>query len=450
MRNFTDRGVANLQCSPGKDREYFPDRGPGSVQGLNLMVTAKGARSWLWRSRHPITAKPVKKTLGAYPAFGLADAREWAASHNLARARGYDLDERQAQEEVARQAELLAAKAAEARTLQWYWDEHYTPAFIPQKTGNETARLVEKHVLPALGQTLLADITHDDLDEIIGEFAETAPGSAERLMKNLQTVFRRAKRDHRRHTKMTSSPAEDLVLPKREPGFRDRFLKDAEIVYFYRAMGRAEGWVRTHADCLDLVLDVGGRISEGRKLSFDEIDFDDGVWELPRSRSKNKKAHVMRLPIETLRRLKSRRDRAGQVWVFESPKVPGQPYNSVSKVHAVFRKLMAEIAKADGIVIRSWSPHDLRRTVKTHLYKAAANSQHPLVIHSNIDRAQNHKTGSKMGGRYDKNEYVNEKAAIYRYWQDHLLKLRERAATDERRAIALPHRGSPSGAALSN
>ena len=46
---------------------------------------------------------------------------------------------------------------------------------------------------------------------------------------------------------MTSSPAEDLVLPKREPGFRDRFLKDAEIVYFYRALARAEGWVRTHA-----------------------------------------------------------------------------------------------------------------------------------------------------------------------------------------------------------
>jgi len=443
VKSFTDRGLTGLKCAVDKDREYFSDRGVGSVQGLTLMVTSKGAKSWLWRSRSLSTGRQIKKTLGTFPAFGIADAREWAVAQNEARARGYDLDEREAEEAAAKRAETAAAEANAAKTLQWYWDEHYVPTFIPEKTGNETARLVEKHVLSTLGSTPISQITHDDLDEIIHEFAETAPGSAERLKNNLQTLFRRAKRDHRRQTKLTSNPAEDLVLPKRKVAIKDRSLSDVEIVYFYRALSRATGWIRVHADCLDLILGVGARVSEGRKLPFDEIDFSNGVWELPKTRSKNKKSHVMRLPAETLAWLKSRRKRDGQRWVFESPKFSGQAYNSVTKAQPRFRKLMAAIAKKDGVAIATWSAHDLRRTFKSHLYEAAANSRHPLVTEANIDRAQNHRTGSDMGRRYDKNQYVNEKAAVYRYWQDHLIALRAKAALDEENA-----RSGPAGISL--
>jgi integrase len=445
VKSFTERGLMGLKCAAGKDREYFPDRGIGSVQGLNLMITSKDAKSWVWRSRHPATGKQVKKTFGTFPAFGLADAREWADAQNLARAKGYDLDERRAEEVAASRAETTAAEAAEARTLQWYWDGHYVPTFIPDKYGNETARLVEKHVLPTLGQTPISQITHDDLDEIIHEFAESAPGSAERLKNNLQTLFRRAKKDHRRDTKLTSNPAEDLVLPRREVAIKDRSLSDAEIVYFYRALSRTTGWVRVHAECLALILDVGGRMSEGRKLRFDEIDFTTGVWELPKSRSKNRKAHIMRLPAETIERLKACRAREGQVWVFESAKFRGQAYNSVSKAHLQLRDLMEAIGREDGTTIPSWSAHDLRRTFKSHLYEAAANSRHPLVTEANIDRAQNHRTGSDMGRRYDKNQYVNEKAAVYRYWQDHLIRLRAKALDAERKVAR--HQGHASLAA---
>lgn len=246
MKSFTERGLAGLRCAVGKDREYLPDRGMGAVQGLNLMVTARGAKSWIWRSRAPDTGRQIKKTLGNFPAFGIADAREWAAAQNEARARGYDLDQRLAEDAEVQRAEAEAAATAAAKTLQWYWDQHYVPTFIAETAGNETARLIEKHVLPALGGTPLALITHDDLDEIIHDFAETAPGSAERLKNNLQTLFRRAKRDHRRDTQLTTNPAEDLVLPRREVAIKDRCLSDAEIVYFYRALSRATGWIRVH------------------------------------------------------------------------------------------------------------------------------------------------------------------------------------------------------------
>ena len=99
---------------------------------------------------------------------------------------------------------------------------------------------------------------------------------------------------------------------------------------------------------------------------------------------------------------------------------------------------MRAIAKKDGVSIPSWSAHDLRRTFKSHLYQAAANSRHPLVTEANVDRAQNHRTGSDMGRRYDKNQYVNEKAAVYRFWQEHLNGLRAKAAADELNAPANP------------
>lgn len=87
MKSFTDRGLASLKCPEGKDREYLPDCGNGCVAGLNLVVTARGAKSWIWRSRSLATSKQIKKTLGSFPAFGLADAREWATAQNMARAK---------------------------------------------------------------------------------------------------------------------------------------------------------------------------------------------------------------------------------------------------------------------------------------------------------------------------------------------------------------------------
>ena len=69
-KHLTDKGVEAVRAPVGKDREYITDTGPGSAKGLNLMVTAKGSKSWVWRSRHPLTSKQVKKTLGNYPELG--------------------------------------------------------------------------------------------------------------------------------------------------------------------------------------------------------------------------------------------------------------------------------------------------------------------------------------------------------------------------------------------
>jgi integrase len=427
-KHLTDKGVEAVRAPVGKDREYITDTGPGSAKGLNLMVTAKGSKSWVWRSRHPLTSKQVKKTLGNYPAVGLADARAKAGEYERARLDGYDLDERNAEAKAARDAEKSAAEAETAKTLRWFWDTLYCPRFLPVKAGNETVRLIEKHLLPTLGNKPIATITFDDLDDCVAVLAARAPKSADRFVINIKTLFKRAKREFRRDTRMASNPSEDLMKPDGTVTVRERALSENEIFYFYRAMMRATGVVRVHAECLALLLDVGGRLSEAREMPWDEVDFESGVWELPPERSKNGKAHKMLLPVEVLDRLQARKKLTRQRWVFWSPLSQGQPYNALSRSMSKLKVIMSEIAAKDGVVVESWSAHTLRHTFKTHLYEAAARSLHPLVTEANVDRAQNHTTGSVMGRRYDKNQYLAEKGAVYRFWQNRLLILRERAA----------------------
>src|SRR5690242_17250703 len=75
---LTAEAVRKLK--PGVDRLEVADRG-----GLYLVIQKSGVKSWAYRGR--INGKPVKLTLGQYPALDLIAARGLAASaHASARA----------------------------------------------------------------------------------------------------------------------------------------------------------------------------------------------------------------------------------------------------------------------------------------------------------------------------------------------------------------------------
>ena len=71
-KSLTSASVEKHRPDPARRRE-IPD---GRMPGLYLIVQPSGAKSWALRYRHNGTAR--KLTIGPYPAFSLADAREQA------------------------------------------------------------------------------------------------------------------------------------------------------------------------------------------------------------------------------------------------------------------------------------------------------------------------------------------------------------------------------------
>jgi hypothetical protein len=81
-RTLTDRGIAALKpAEPGK-RHLAHDL---DVPGLCVMVTDKGAKSFVLNTRFPGSGKPARRLVGKVGALSLAAARRkaqpWAISH---------------------------------------------------------------------------------------------------------------------------------------------------------------------------------------------------------------------------------------------------------------------------------------------------------------------------------------------------------------------------------
>src|ERR1700712_118828 len=74
--NLTDRFIKTRKAAPAGCREEYLD---GLVPGLALLVTDKGAKSFVLIARYPLKPKnPTRRALGSYGALSLDDARERA------------------------------------------------------------------------------------------------------------------------------------------------------------------------------------------------------------------------------------------------------------------------------------------------------------------------------------------------------------------------------------
>jgi hypothetical protein len=131
------------------------------TQGLQLIVYPSGKKTWVWRGK--VCGQTQKHTLGAYPANGLADAREWAAG--LIRQRDGGHDPRAERQRVL--ADIQANAAREQMTVSRAFDIYMEREGSSRKSAAEKRRMFKRDVEPVLGSKPLADVTHDDLDGLL-------------------------------------------------------------------------------------------------------------------------------------------------------------------------------------------------------------------------------------------------------------------------------------------
>lgn len=90
---FTPAAIEALREGPLLDRR---------TPGLLIEVSAKGHRMWRYRRRIVGRGEALKRTLGLFPKFSIADARAWAEDINAQIEGGFDPRELKA-EAAARQ-----------------------------------------------------------------------------------------------------------------------------------------------------------------------------------------------------------------------------------------------------------------------------------------------------------------------------------------------------------
>jgi integrase len=418
---------------PSKDRREIPD---GGCRGLYLVVQPSGAKSWALRFRRP-SGKPAKLVLGSVYAAApkepdtapvIGGHLTLAAAHRLVTelrhqiAQGRDPAATHLAEKQHRRVAALEAAENTFATAAKDWIEQ--DAMKNTRRWKEQARLlgfqpftltfIPKGLAERWAERPVVEIDRHDIYNIVDETRRLgAPGLKRRsdgptesraraMLSCLSTMFDWLIRKRR----VITNPCAGVPRPE-TPRARDRVLSKDEIIKFWTAAGDA---AEPFNAALKLLLLTGCRLNEVCGMRHDELREDGAVWEIPGSRTKNHKPHVVPLPLLA-------RDILASV-----PRIEGSPLvmTTTGKVPlSGWSQIKNRLDEAMGNPPH-WQLHDLRRTAATGMAELGI----PPHI---VEAALNHISGAKAGvaGTYNRAAYAEEKKAALERWANHIAGLVE-------------------------
>lgn len=385
--------------APSKEQrvaEHYDIQQPG----LLLRLGYGGGRSWYIAARVMRRGKkrPVRTRLGEFPGMSLKEARHAARSALLQIRDGKDpaLMRREAERQMldasARVFEVVRDEYLERKQREWS-ERHY----------KDNRRILCGDDLKEWLNVPVAQLTPDDVEVVIDRIADRGSKSmADHTRTALVTFFAWCAEPRRGY--VTENPAEPVAKPT-EGSERTRTLSDDEIVTFWRGL-RAAPISEPVRRMLRLLLITGQRSGEVRSMEVKELDLKERIWEIPahkrKLRSKKRKLpHAVSLSDMAVKQLQ---DLPEHGFVFRS-KSTGEPFSEKVLARAVERWH----DKVGTLRADRWTPHDLRRTVRTNLGR--------LRIDSAVaERVLGHQVGGAMENVYNRYAYLDEKTEALNAW----------------------------------
>lgn len=242
-------------------------------RGLSLEITPQGSKRW--RFRYQLNGKRNRLSLGVYPDVRLKEARIKRDEMRILIARGFD----PAQQRIDEREQMLGTNSFEAVAREWF--DKFAPNWTRGHAKTVITRL-ENNVFPFIGTTAITTITAPAMLHVLQRIeARGALETAHRVRQICSKVFRYAITIG----KVERDPAADVrgalppVTVKHHPSITD----PKEIGPLLRALDSFRG---THiVRCaLRLAPIVFLRPGELRKAEWQEIDFDNAEWRIPKDR----------------------------------------------------------------------------------------------------------------------------------------------------------------------
>jgi integrase len=393
-RRFTHRWIEGIKV---RKRTDFTDP---DVKGLALRVTPNGSKSWAYLYRRKSDGRKRRVTLGEFPALDLHKARALASGHRAAIASGADpAADKAAHKKVETVDELLD------RFLK-----DYAPS--TSKWTAEVKRIFKKDVRPAIGGTKTSAVSKADVLAILNKVRDRGAGvTANRTLAAIRKAFNWAVSEGH----MAASPAVGIA-PRVKEQSRSRALTADEIRSFWKGLETAKMAAGTKL-ALKLALVTGQRIGEICGVEKSELNLDRAEWIMPAKRVKSRREHSVPLPPMAVRLLREAMKLAGGGnYVFPSkPRSKAINHSQPLASHGVSHAMRLALEDL-GLNKTPATPHDLRRTVATHLAG--------MGIGENIvARVLNHASeiGKTITGSvYIRHSFAEEKRRALDAWADEL------------------------------
>lgn len=388
---LTDTAIKALKP---KDKKYkVTDR-----DGMYLLVTPSGAMTF--RFDYRLNGRRETVVIGRYGPAGVS----------LARAREKLIDAKKAIQEgrsPAIEKQSAKRKIKEAKSFGEFGERWLQEGRMADSTKAMRRAIYERDILPKYRNRLLTEITAEDLRALCAKVKERgAPAVAVHVRDIVKQIYGFAIL----HGEKVHNPAED-VGPASIAHFvpRDRSLSPAEIRIMFGQLEHV-ATLPTIRLGMKLFLLSMVRKSELQDSIWDEVDFENAVWSIPKERMKRSKAHNVYLSQQMLDIFIALKTCAGN-----SKYVLPSRYDADAPMsRATFNRIttaVVERAKKEGLPLEPFTVHDLRRTGSTLLNELGFNSDW-------IEKCLAHEDGRSSRGVYNKAEYEHQRRHMMQEWSN--------------------------------
>lgn len=353
----------------------------GTGQGYLTIIQAIAA----WQEKKDLLAKGVdpfgqekaakaeqrsqKEIFGRHGTTVGQMMERWMTSHSDNNARGWEV-RRMIEQELGRQPAFAALPAGDLRL-------HEVDAFL--------------EAIIARGAPRIAGMTR----QTMGQAFEWAAGK-ELVPDTTQNQFKRALKGDKR-------------ISQRK---KDRTLNNTELAMFYPWLPVA-GISKNVQSILRLILLTGMRPGEVASMAWGNIDLEGGSYLLSGNKTKTGKGREVQLSRQAVALLRTLKDDRNN-FVFEAYRASGKSFGKPMTTNSINVGLSA--AKMPRPVVgdaEQWTPHDLRRTVRTGLAALGC----PMEVGELI---LGHAVGSGVEQTYNLHRYLPDQKLWLQKWADHL------------------------------
>ena len=337
-QRLSDRLVRALPAPAHGNRITYDSE----VSGFGARVTARGAVSFVLNYRRKADGRERRATIGAFPAWGVAAARQRAAELRRAVDSGGDPV-----------GELAAERAAPTvADLCERFEAEHLPRLRPSTQSTYRA-IIKAEVLPVLGNTKVSAVEYADIDRLHSKISRRAPYMANRVLALLSKLFSLA---------ILWKMRPDIPLrgvQRNREHKRRRYLSADELTRLTHALDEHPN--RQAADVFRLLLLTGARKHEVLSATWQQFDLAEGTWTKPAATTKQRTEHQVPLSAPA-RQLLARRREQGKATTFVFPGPGPRGYRT-----SVKRDWQA-VCRAAGI--SELRVHDLRHSYASQLASA--------------------------------------------------------------------------------
>ncbi|MCG8536181.1 MAG: integrase arm-type DNA-binding domain-containing protein [Pseudomonadales bacterium] len=387
--------LAVKQAKPREKDYKLSDGG-----GMYLLVTKKGGK--YWRLKYRFAGKEKVLAMGVYPTVTLEEAREQ-------RAKAKKLLPNTDPNSIKRETRAANIEASENSfkivATEWF-NNHMTHKSDSHRT--RTWRLLKNDLFPPLGRRPIADISPPELLKALRRVeSRGAVDTAHRAHQTSGQVFRyaiatgRAERD----------PSADLrgALKVHVKKHHAAITEPKELGKLLSSIEAFSGTPVVKA-ALELSALLFVRPKELRHMEWEEIDWDQALWQIPAEKMKMKQPHIVPLSTQAITILEEIHSLTGRgKYVFPSARGASRPL-SENGVRVALRTM--------GYDNNTMTAHGFRATARTILDE---------VLCFRVDLIEHqlaHTVRDPNGRAYNRTKHLPQRVEMMQKWADYLDSLR--------------------------